>query len=415
MKILVASPFFHPEHSGSSPYSTDLAVYLAECGHDVTVVTGFPFYPQWKKRLEHRRKLFAIEQYRGVRILRGYLYVPASPSALKRMIHELTFTIFACLNLLRAGNSDCLIVSAAPLPLQLASLVFMRLWGIQLVIHIQDLQTDAALSLGMVKHSFVPKLLLKLEGLIYRYASWVATITPRMKANLRRKGVPEDKLAVIPNWISVAEISELSRRTLRGRLLFNHPIAQGKFTVAYAGNIGAKQGLEVLVDLAEASQTHKNIHFFIIGEGSHRLHVEEYAKSKALTNITFLPFMTEERYIEMLQDIDVSFVSQKPGSGDVFFPGKLLGIMAMHKPLLISADQNSELAMVISNAKCGLVASPGDSDSLLQNLTSLCRSPDLRESLGRNGYEHVKSYDRERVLSRFLDRISQWNGDSSRS
>jgi len=412
MRILVSSINFHPDHSGIALYSTDLPVYFAEHGHDVTMVTGFPYYPLWEKRREDNRKLFSTDEYRGVKVLRGYLYVPKSASTFRRMLHEASFTLFAFLNFLRAGRHECVVIISPPLLLGLVGIVFKFLWKAQLVVHIQDLQPDAALSLGMVKRKFLIKLLLKLEALIYKHASWIATITGAMRKNLIQKGVPEEKVALYPNWIDVAELSKRSRQIPRGKFLSKYPVAQGKFTVAYAGNIGVKQAVEILVRLAEASQLYEHIHYFIIGEGARRAQIEEYARNKALTNITFLPFMPQEHYFEMLQDIDVSFVSQTSGTGDVFFPSKLLGVMAMRKPLLVSADPDSELSIVISNAKCGLVSAPDDLDSLLENLISLYRNPDLRQALAQNGYEHVKSYDRERVLSGFLARISQRSGRS---
>jgi colanic acid biosynthesis glycosyl transferase WcaI len=407
MKILVSSMFFHPDHSGIALYSTDLAAYFAEQGHDVTMVTGFPFYPVWEKRPEDNRKLFSTDEYKGVKALRGYLYVPKSASTFRRMLHEASFTLFAFLNFLRAGRPDCIIVISPPLLLGLVGVAFKFLWKSQLVIHIQDLQPDAAVSLGMVKQGLLVTLLLKLEALIYKHASWVATITGAMRKNLIQKGVPEEKVALYPNWIDVAEVSKNKRQIPRGKFLSKYPVAQGKFTVAYAGNIGVKQGVEVLVRLAEASRAYKHIHYFIIGEGTRRAQLEEYAKNKALTNITLLPFMSQEHYFEMLQDIDVSFVSQKSRTGDIFFPSKLLGIMAMRKPLLVSADLDSELSTVISSAGCGLVSVPDDLNSLLKNLVSLYENPSLRQALARNGYEHVKHYDREQVLSGFLARVSQ--------
>ena len=413
MRILVCSPFFHPDHSGSAPYSTDLSVYLAQQGHEVTVVTAFPFYPSWKKRPEDRKKLFETGDYMGLKVLRGYLYVPKNPTAFQRILHELSFTLFTCLNFLRAGRHDCIILSAIPIPTGLASLLFKFLWNAQLVIHVQDLQADAALSLGMLRHNPLTGFILKLEVLMCRRASWVATITLNMKDNLKRKGVPEDKLYVYPNWIDIATISKLKKQGEQGQFISSHPVARGKFVVAYAGNIGAKQDLEVLIDLAEASQSYEDIHYFIIGEGSHRAQVKRYARSKALNNLTFLPFLTQNKYFEMLQDIDVSFVAQRSGTGDVFFPGKLLGIMAMSKPLLVSADLRSELATVVSNVKCGLVSAPADLNSLLENTISLYDNPYLCESLGRNGYEHVQMYDREQVLSRFLGRITEWSERTS--
>lgn len=408
MRILVSSINFHPDHSGIALYATDLPVYFAERGQDVTMVSGFPYYPSWKKRREDRGKLFERDEYKGVKVLRGYLYVPEKPTTFTRILHEVSFTLFAALNFLRAGKYECIVIISPPLLLGLVGVIFKLLWRAQLVVHIQDLQPDAAFSLGMVKRNLLIKHLIKLEAFIYRHASWIASITDSMNENLRRKGVPREKLAVFYNWIDVADVSGFGRRTASGRFLSEHPVAHGKFTVAYAGNIGVKQGVEVLVELAEASRLYEDMHYFIIGEGSRRAQLEDYVKNKKLENVTFLPFMSQEHYFEMLQDIDVAFVSQKSGTGDVFFPSKLLGIMAMRKPLLISADPGSELATVISNAECGLVSAPDDLNSLLRNVVSLYEDSSLRQTLGEKGYRHVEAYDRERVLSGFLARISRW-------
>lgn len=409
MKILVSSINFHPDHSGIALYSTDLPVYFAERDHEVTMVTGFSYYPSWKKQPEDKAKPFQTEEYRGVRVLRGYLYVPEQATTFKRILHELSFTVFAFLNFLRAGRHDCIVVITPPLLLGLVGVAFKYFWRAQLVVHIQDLQPDAALSLGMVKRSPLIRLLIRLESFIYRHASWVATITDSMRNNLLRKGVPAEKLGVYYNWIDVSAIFNLNATVPQGRFISQHPQARNKFTVAYAGNIGVKQGVETLVELADASREFKNIHYFIIGEGAKNEQLKRYAQGKSLGNITFLPFLSQDRYYEMLKDVDVLFVSQKAGAGDVFFPSKLLGIMAMGKPLLISADPNSELSTVISGAGCGLVSAPNDRGSLLQNLLSLYRDPTLRRSLEAKGFEHVKTYEREHVLSRFLDRILRWS------
>src|SRR5215208_4489340 len=109
MKILVSSIIFYHDHRGIALYSTDLPVYFEETGHDVTMVTGFPYYPIWEKRLEHRRKLFSTDEYRGVKVLRGYLYVPKKVSTFKRILHEASFSLFAFTNFLRAGRHECVV------------------------------------------------------------------------------------------------------------------------------------------------------------------------------------------------------------------------------------------------------------------------------------------------------------------
>lgn len=175
MKILVSSINFAPDHSGIALYSTDLPVYFAEKGHEVTMVTGFSYYPRWKKRREDKGRLLAEETYKGVRVLRGYLYVPETVSTAKRILHELSFVFFAALNFLRAGRQQCIVIISPPLLLGLVGVLFKWLWRAELVFHIQDLQPDAALSLGMVKKGLMIRTLLRIETFIYRNSTWVAT------------------------------------------------------------------------------------------------------------------------------------------------------------------------------------------------------------------------------------------------
>src|SRR5450755_2104754 len=124
MKILVTSINFWPDHSGIALYSTDLPVYMAEKGYDVTMVTGFSYYPKWCKLPEDHRKLFAREIYKGVRVMRGYLYVPEKVSTQHRIFHELSFALFATFNFMRAGRQDCIIVISPPLLLGLVGILF---------------------------------------------------------------------------------------------------------------------------------------------------------------------------------------------------------------------------------------------------------------------------------------------------
>ncbi len=302
MKILVTSINFHPEHSGIALYATDLPVFMAEQSHEVTMVTGFPYYPRWKKRPEDVGKLFSCEVFKGVKTLRGYLYVPRKATTLKRILHELSFAAFATLNFLRAGRQDCIVVVSPPLLLGVIGVLFKWWWRAKLVFHIQDLQPDAALSLGMVKPGLLIRTLLRIESFVYRHSDWVATITQGMLARLIEKGVPREKLGLCYNWIDVASAGW---RRMPGRFRSKHPFAAEKLLVAYAGNIGVKQGVEVLVETAALMQSDPRTHFFIVGDGAERARLSCWAEEKRLRNLTFLPFLSQDDYFDMLEDIDI--------------------------------------------------------------------------------------------------------------
>ena len=109
MRVAILSLTYYPDHTGSAVYATDLARFLGERGHDVTVITTFPHYPSWKKQPGDKGTLFRTEKHGRVRVLRGYTYVPASVTSWKRVAYELSFLAFAAANALRAGPQDLVI------------------------------------------------------------------------------------------------------------------------------------------------------------------------------------------------------------------------------------------------------------------------------------------------------------------
>lgn len=402
-RFLVSSINFAPDHAGIGVYSTDWPVFLAEQGHDVTMVTGFPYYPQWTKRPEDARRLFARETYRGVRTLRGYLYVPRSVSALRRLWHELTFCLFAGLNVLRAGRPDAIVVFTPPFFLGMVGVLAKWLWRRPLVINIQDLPLDAAFALDMVKRGVLTRALYALEGWMYRRADLVATISPTMLAAVEARGVRPDRLALVPNWIDVAAAAP---RPGVGGFLTALPEASGRFTIAYAGNLGIKQGIDRLLHLAKALDTDADLHIFVIGDGADRERLHAINRELGCTNVTFLPFLDAADYQSMLADADVMFLAQRSGAGDNFFPSKLLGITAAGKPLLVAADEDSELARIVRETGCGLVSGYDDLEGLITHVRAMQASPALLAELGSRGAEQVRQFDRAAVLGQWLERIN---------
>jgi colanic acid biosynthesis glycosyl transferase WcaI len=403
-KIIVASINFAPDHAGIGVYSTDFPVYLTEQGDDVFMVTGFPYYPQWRKRNEDRGRMLSRESYGGVEVYRGYLYLPSRVSTARRLWHELTFCFFAGLNMMRAGRPAVIIVFTPPFFLGMIGVLAKWFWRRPLVINIQDLPLDAALALGMVKRGLLTSLMMKFEGWIYRQADLVVTISPTMLNNVRAKGVIPEKLLLVPNWIDAAPPSH---RPEAGRFISRQPQAKGKFTVAYAGNLGIKQGVDLLLKLAKKTETDPGVHYFVIGDGADKLRLLAIVAELGCSNLTFLPFMNSADYGDMLTDIDMVFVAQRSGAGNNFFPSKLLGLMARSKPLLVAADEDSELARVIREAGCGAVSAYGDVDAMSANLTAIKGSREEMLEMGRRGLEKVQEFDRAKVLGKWRQRIGE--------
>jgi colanic acid biosynthesis glycosyl transferase WcaI len=207
-------------------------------------------------------------------------------------------------------------------------------------------------------------------------------------------------LTLVPNWIAVTD-----DRPRPGNFRAGHPVAEGKFLIAYAGNLGVKQGVDCLLHLAKLVEQDGRFHFFLIGDGADKPRLLRIAEELNLRNASFLPLLGPTEYLAMLADVDVVFVAQKRGAGDNFFPSKLLGVMNEAKPLLVAADSESELARSVRKWKCGRVADPDDVAALASHLAELAPDAGKRRTLGDNGQREVEAFDRGKVLSDWRERI----------
>lgn len=402
MKILVSSMTFLPDHSGISLYATDFAKYAEESGHKITVVTGFSYYPKWQKRPEDKGKLFRTDFWGSIKILRGYLYVPKKVTTLTRVLQEITFVLFALINFIRAGKQDVIVIFTTPINLGVLGVLFQKLWKSKLIINVQDLQLDAAASLGMVGNSPIIAIMKTLENFSYQQADIVSSISNGMLQLIEKKGVIPQKIMFWPNWINV---QEARRHGVKGNFRNNFPEFKHKTLIGYAGNVGVKQGLSTLIDVAGQFTKEADLVFLIIGEGGDLPFLKSYAASKNVTNVKFLPFLSQTEYFDFLEDVDVVFLSQKKDSGDVYFPSKLLGIMAKSKLTLIHADPDSELYNFVKKNQVGIVTAFGDLPELTQRLDYYLQHREEFQSIEDNAYQTVLTFDRQPVLQAVIQSL----------
>ncbi|MGA2648136.1 MAG: glycosyltransferase, partial [Candidatus Sulfotelmatobacter sp.] len=177
MRILVLSVNYWPEETGIGPLTTWRCEYLASRGHDVTVCTTLPYYPEWRVSVSYKHALWRRELHNGVRILRSWSWIPKRVTSAKRMVFETTFLMGNLMTALSAGRPDLLLVESPPLGLALTAALLRRLWGIPFVYDVMDLQPDAAADLGMLGDGMLMRSLYWLEKFAYDRATLVSTLT----------------------------------------------------------------------------------------------------------------------------------------------------------------------------------------------------------------------------------------------
>ncbi len=404
--VALVSINFAPEITGIGVYSTGLADYISACGYGVVVHTAFPYYPEWQKRSQDRRRVFRKEWRRGIELRRSYIFVPRRPTVIKRILHELSFVVSATASYLFARRADVTVVVSPPLLLGLPVVFFAWLRGSRTLFHVQDLQPDGALEYGMMRRGLLSSLLYSIESLTYRAADAVGSISEGMLDRIRAKGVPQRKLVLLQNWANDDVVRPLSPQT-RFRASWG---LEGCFVVLYAGNMGVKQALSSVLEAAHLLRDRADIRFVLVGDGGERDSLKKRAENLRLDNVQFQPLQPAEALAELLATADVAIIPQRKGVSDIAMPSKVANVMCSARPMIVAARLDTQLGQIIMDARCGLIVSPEDPASTAQAILALHDNPEQAGQLGRNGQIYV-----ERMLSsrRVLDGFASWLRDWS--
>jgi colanic acid biosynthesis glycosyl transferase WcaI len=401
MRVIVWGINYAPEFTGIAPHSVALCEFLLGQGHDVEMVTSFAYYPTWEKRPEDRGRLYRTDLVNRVPVHRCWHFVPARVSALKRIFHEGSFVFTSTVRALFLRRPDVFVVVSPPLLLGVAGWLVGKLRRAPFVFHVQDMQPDAAVGLGMLKKSWFTRALYGLEAFAYRHAARVSGITRGMLTAFKSKGVAESKLIYFPNAIDLK--GEGSPRQ-RGEFRQRHHFADDEFLAAYAGNLGVKQGLEVLLETATLLRDQR-IRFLVCGDGAQRDALAARAREMKLPNFTMLPLQAGPDYHALLVDADVCFITQQAGAGNSFFPSKLLGLLAESKPVVTVAAPECELALSLREGNFGVNVPPGQPRELAAVLDALAKDPQRLAEFGAAGRRYVEQFEKNRVMESFADEL----------
>lgn len=402
MRINVWGINFAPEPVGIAVYNTGLSDYLAASGHQVDVVTAFPYYPSWRKQSGDSCCIYRNDQVGRTNVHRCWHYVPSKPSAALRVIHEVTFVLSSALRQLLLPAPDVYVVVSPPLLLGILAWLISRIKNAPYHFHVQDLQPDAAVGLRMVRGKALIKALYMLEELAYAHAASVSGISAEICGSLARKGVKAEKIVFFPNWVELADPPALPPSGSFKATRALDPLVP---IVSYAGNLGVKQGLNLIVEAATALKGRSRALFVIAGDGAERSRMESLVRERSLDNIRLEGVLTEEEHTALLIDSDLCLITQRPGSGEAFLPSKLLKTLALGRPVLTNAEPSSALARAVEEGRFGRVASGLEAKAFAASIVELLNDEVARRSMGEAGPEYVKQFAKHNVLPAFTDHL----------
>ena len=422
MRILIYGLNFTPELTGIGKYTGEMAAWLAARGHDVRVVTAPPYYPAWRIGPTHRNTFATEHPQPNLTVFRTPLYVPAKPTGLKRMAHLFSFMLGSIPTMLRQPfwHPDVLFTVeptffGAPLALLIAAACDIPTW-----LHVQDFEVDAAFDLGLLPaHGPVHTLALTLERLFTSAFTRVSSISAKMTDRALTKGLPPRRVVLFPNWVDIDAIHPQppgAPNVIRRDLAATIPGIDDKLLILYSGNMGAKQGLELLAPLASSfapggPHADSRVHFLFCGDGAFRPQLETLVAGHP--NVTLLPLQPLDRLNDLLNAADIHLLPQRAGAADLVMPSKLTGMLSSGRPVVATADPGTQVAGVVSGAPtpttpghdpCGLVV-PADSEvpaDLHAAVARLVHDPALRHQLGAAARRYAVGHlGRDQVLRRF--------------
>jgi colanic acid biosynthesis glycosyl transferase WcaI len=396
MKILVLSINYWPEETGIGPLITSRCDYLASRGHEVTVCTTLPYYPQWRVCEPYDGTVWQRESHNGVDIIRSWSWIPRQVTSLRRIIFEVTFLIGNLIAALRSGKPDLLLIESPPLGLGLTAAFLKRFWRIPFVYDVMDLQPDAAADLGMLRDGRLMRFLYRLEKFAYNQATLVSTLTDGMRRRIVAKSIAPDKVTLFPARADsgVLEI----RREVDGEGIRRTLGLEDTFVVLYTGNMGVKQGLDVIIDAAQLSQERPDIVFLFAGDGAVRREIEARAAALGLPNVRFLPVQPRQQLFQILAAADLCLITQQRCVADIVFPSRTVTFMAAGCPVIASVNEGSAVASILQQSGAGLVVAPEEPLRLFEAITNLQSDPLRRDEMSKAGRRFARENWDENVI-----------------
>jgi colanic acid biosynthesis glycosyl transferase WcaI len=368
MKILICGINYAPDLTGIGKYTGEMGSWLAKNGHSVDVITGMPYYPQWKVDAAYKKRWWHKEYIEGVKVYRCPLYVPGKVSSLKRIIHEFSFvlsTLPIWIKKMFSKKYDVVISVSPPFHLGVLPLLYAKLRGTRIVTHIQDLQVDVAKELNMINNQRLLNTMFAMEKFILKGSSAVSTISKGLLNKIKDKGILAANCLLFPNWVDETIIRPVTKeKSLRREF----GLTNDDKVILYSGNLGEKQGLENIIEAAKSFREDVSVKFVIVGSGGGEVKLKEAVTEAGLTNILFHPLVSYEKLPALLAIADLHLVLQKKNAADLVMPSKLTSILAAGGCPLVTASEGSTLHKLIHKNQMGIVVEPDDHAMLARGI-----------------------------------------------
>ncbi|MDT0379537.1 WcaI family glycosyltransferase [Streptomyces sp. DSM 42041] len=380
-RVLLVSTNYAPEQAGIGPYATQTAEHWAAEGAEVHVLAGMPHYPAWRTDPAYRSAWARTERRNGVRVHRRRHTVPPRQTAVRRALYEASILAHGALLPPRTARPDVVVAQLPSLAGGVLAAHFARRYGVPFVPVVQDLMGAAAAQSGIRGGDRAAAVAAAVERHVLSGATLVGVIHESFVERVAAAGVPRDRVRLVPNWSHVAA-PRASRRETRRALGW----PEDRTVVLHSGNMGLKQGLEVLV---EAAREAPEVLFVLMGDGNQRARLR--ACAAGLPNVEFRPPAEEDAFPDVLAAADVLAVTQRASVLDMSVPSKLTSYFAAGRPVVASVAAGGGTAEEVRRSGAGELVPPEDPAALLRAVRAVASDAEAAAAVGARGPAYVSA------------------------
>lgn len=407
MKILLLPSYFLPEGVASPYISWNRNQAFIDAGWSIVVFTPLPSRGITSEvRNEYKKKRMEA-MFDGKMVVHRFSLMPEGKNSLIRAFRYFVQNLkqFGKAVFTKDGRSCDLMLIASTPPTQGAMAAIVKLFTKKpFVYNLQDVFPDSLVGTGMTyKGSLLWKFGRIVENFTYKHADKIIVISEDFKRNIMAKGVPEEKIVVVYNWVDQNAVKNIGRKD--NKLFDKYYLDRNKFYITYSGNIGLTQNMDLLLDVAKGLEDIEEIQFVLIGEGNYKEQVKEIIIRNNIKNVTLLPFQPYEDISHVFSLGDVGIIISKPGVGENSVPSKTWSIMSASRPVLANFDEN-EIKTILSENECGVFTKAGDKQAFTDAILELYRNRELCRKYGENGRKFVmENLTREIGTQKYIDVI----------
>lgn len=408
MKILYLPSYYKPEKAASNYLSENRNELFAKEGFEMVAHTPTPCRGVSKEiRQEYcKKENRTTYELDGKLIVHRFSLFAEGKNPILRAIRYVLCLVLQFYHGLKEKDVDVMLFASTPPIKGALGAILKKCKKVPFVYNLQDIFPDSLVNNGLAKKgSLLWKIGRVIENFTYRNADKIIVISNEFKENIMAKGVPEEKIEVIYNWVDQNAVVDVSRE--ENKLFDKYGLDRSKFYITYSGNIGLSQNMDMLLNVAKKISETTNIHFMLIGEGAYKAEVEMRVKEENIKNVTLLPFQPYEDISHVFSLGDMGLVISKPGTGAASVPSKTWSIMSASRPVLANFDEN-ELKTIIEKNKCGVFTKAGEENAFIAAILNMYKNRELCKEYGRNGRQFVMdNLTKEVGTQKYVDVIKE--------